>query len=63
MTEIDCNGVKLTTEGSGVLEILQEYEQAGMHIPVCGTCLNHFDLLDKKSIYQFDIYQRLTMLR
>ena len=44
------NGVKLTIRGSEVLEVLQGYEQKGLTILVCGTCLNHFELLDKKEV-------------
>lgn len=44
------NGVKLTTEGSEVLPVLCEYEKEGLHILVCGTCLNYFNLLDKKRV-------------
>jgi selenium metabolism protein YedF len=44
------NGVKLTIEGSEVLPVLKEYEQQGLHILVCGTCLTHFDLLDQKQV-------------
>jgi selenium metabolism protein YedF len=44
------NGVKLTIEGSEVLPILKEYDAEGLHILVCGTCLNHFNLLDKKQV-------------
>lgn len=46
------NGVKLTIEGSTVLPALKELEDRGIHILVCGTCLNHFDLLDKKQVGQ-----------
>jgi len=44
------NGVKLTTGGSEVLDILKGYEKEGLTILVCGTCLNHFNLLDKKEV-------------
>ena len=44
------NGVKLTVEGSSVLSVLKELEDGGIHILVCGTCLTHFDLLDKKQV-------------
>jgi selenium metabolism protein YedF len=44
------NGVKLTIGGSPVLEDLQEYEKEGLKILVCGTCLDHFDLLEKKQV-------------
>ncbi len=42
------NGVKLTIGGSPVLEDLQVYEKEGLKILVCGTCLDHFKLLEKK---------------
>ncbi len=41
------NGVKLTVEGSPVLEDLQELSNNGIEILVCGTCLNYFGLTDK----------------
>jgi selenium metabolism protein YedF len=44
------NGVKLTIEGSAVLPDLKDLEQGGIHILVCGTCLDHFKLLDKKQV-------------
>jgi selenium metabolism protein YedF len=44
------NGVKLTIEGSDVLEDLKAYEKEGLKILVCGTCLNHFNLLEKKMV-------------
>jgi selenium metabolism protein YedF len=44
------NGVKLTIEGSEVLEDLKIYEAAGLNILVCGTCLDHFKLLEKKQV-------------
>jgi len=44
------NGVKLTIDGSEVLEDLKGYEKEGLNILVCGTCLNHFNLLDRKQV-------------
>lgn len=44
------NGVKLTIEGAEVLPVLKETENSGTRILVCGTCLNHFNLLDKKMV-------------
>ena len=44
------NGVKLTIDGSAVLDDLKQYEKDGLKIMVCGTCLNHFNLLDKKRV-------------
>lgn len=44
------NGVKLTIEGSDVLDDLKGYEKNGLKILVCGTCLDHFNLLDRKQV-------------
>jgi selenium metabolism protein YedF len=44
------NGVKLTIKGSEMLPILQEHDQAGILIMVCGTCLTHFNLLEQKQV-------------
>ena len=44
------NGVKLTIDGSEVIDDLKEYEKGGLKILVCGTCLNHFNLLDQKQV-------------
>ncbi|HJX34482.1 MAG TPA: sulfurtransferase-like selenium metabolism protein YedF [Desulfatiglandales bacterium] len=41
------NGVKLAVEGSTVLSSLKELKDQGVPILVCGTCLTHFNLLDK----------------
>jgi selenium metabolism protein YedF len=43
-------GVKLAVEGSEVLPTLQELDSDGIHILVCGTCLNHFGLLEQKQV-------------
>ena len=44
------NGVKLTIDGSEVLADLKDYETGGLKILVCGTCLNHFNLLERKQV-------------
>lgn len=44
------NGVKLSIEGSAVLADLKAYEAAGLKILVCGTCLDHFNLLKQKQV-------------
>ena len=44
------NGVKMTTSDSEVLPVLEELEQSGVYILVCGTCLTHFNLLEKKMV-------------
>ena len=41
-------GVKLAVAGSEVLAGLQELEQSGVRLLVCGTCLTHFQLLEAK---------------
>lgn len=43
-------GVKLTTASSSVLVELQEYEQSGVIILACGTCLEHFGLTAQKKV-------------
>jgi len=43
-------GVKLTVDGSECLPALQTLEKEGIHVLVCGTCLNHFGLLEKKLV-------------
>ena len=32
------------------MPVLKDYENQGLHILVCGTCLTHFDLLDQKQV-------------
>ncbi len=44
------NGVKLAIEDSAVLAELKSYEADGLRILVCGTCLDHFNLLDQKQV-------------
>ena len=46
------SGVQLAAEGSPCLEKLQALESAGITVLVCGTCLEHFGLLDKKRVGQ-----------
>jgi selenium metabolism protein YedF len=43
-------GVKLAVEGSESLPALRELDGEGVVILVCGTCLNHFGLLEKKQV-------------
>ncbi|SHJ93743.1 sulfurtransferase-like selenium metabolism protein YedF [Paramaledivibacter caminithermalis] len=40
-------GVKLTTEGSEVIENIRKLEGEGVEILSCGTCLDYFNLKDK----------------
>jgi selenium metabolism protein YedF len=44
------NGVKLAIDGSDALEDLKCFEKNGLNILVCGTCLAHFELLEKKEV-------------
>jgi selenium metabolism protein YedF len=41
------NGVKLTTEGSEVLDNLAALTADGVQIISCGTCLNYYGILEK----------------
>lgn len=43
-------GVKLTTEGSPVLDDLKKLADAGVEILSCGTCLNHYGLTEKLAV-------------
>ena len=44
------NGVKLTIDGSEALGDLKDFENDGLKILVCGTCLTHFGLLEAKKV-------------
>lgn len=46
------SGVKLTIDGAATLDDLKELEDSGLMILVCGTCLDHFNLLDQKQVGQ-----------
>jgi selenium metabolism protein YedF len=41
-------GVKLTIDGAGPLEDIRTLEKNGLTVLVCGTCLDHYDLLARK---------------
>lgn len=41
------SGVKLTTEGSEVIDILRQFEKKGTRIASCGTCLDYHGLREK----------------
>ena len=43
-------GVKLTCEGSPVLDDLNKLACAGVEIFSCGTCLKHYDIEDKLAV-------------
>ena len=42
--------MKLTINSSDVLNDLKEFENKGLKILVCGTCLAHFNLLEAKKV-------------
>jgi selenium metabolism protein YedF len=44
------SGVKLTIEGAEALPVIQQLEAQGVSVLVCGTCLNHFNLLEQKKV-------------
>lgn len=43
-------GVKLTVQGAETVPVLRELVAGGVSILVCGNCLNHFQLVDKKQV-------------
>jgi selenium metabolism protein YedF len=44
------SGVKLAIDGAETLEDLKDLEDSGLTLLVCGTCLDHFDLLARKQV-------------
>ncbi|MFP4195128.1 MAG: sulfurtransferase-like selenium metabolism protein YedF [Desulfosalsimonas sp.] len=46
------NGVKLAVKGSQVLAAIRQLENDGVGVLVCGTCLDHYGLLEKKQAGQ-----------
>jgi len=44
------SGVKLTAEGSEVLENIKKLENSGVEIISCGTCLDFYQLKDKLQV-------------
>ncbi|MDD9301568.1 MAG: sulfurtransferase-like selenium metabolism protein YedF [Desulfobacter sp.] len=48
---VNC-GVKLAIEESAVIEELKAFEADGITILVCGTCLTHLSLMEKKAVGQ-----------
>lgn len=43
-------GVRLTVEGSNVLDDLRRLEEKGTKIRVCGTCLNYYGLTEQLAV-------------
>jgi selenium metabolism protein YedF len=60
-------GVKLTVQGSDVLEDLKQMESEGVQILVCGTCLNYFEIKDKLAAgivsNMYDIVETMSSAR
>jgi selenium metabolism protein YedF len=57
------NGVKLTSEGSELIETLKALENKGISIFSCGTCLDFFHLLDKVKVGKVsNMFEIVTML-
>lgn len=54
------SGVRLTVEGSDVLEDLRTLEQGGAEILVCGTCLDYFQIKDKVAVGQVSNMYTIT---
>jgi selenium metabolism protein YedF len=46
------SGVNLTIDSAATLDDLKELEAGGLTILVCGTCLDHFNLLEAKQVGQ-----------
>lgn len=43
-------GVKLCSKGSNSVDDLKKFEEGGLKILVCGTCLDHYNLLEDKEV-------------
>ncbi|OHB69887.1 MAG: hypothetical protein A2V70_02365 [Planctomycetes bacterium RBG_13_63_9] len=43
-------GVRLTTEGSDLIDDIRALESGGVEIISCGTCLDYYRLLDKLQV-------------
>ena len=46
------SGIFLTTEDSPVTDIMEKFDEAGVEILSCGTCLDYFDRKDKLIVGQ-----------
>jgi len=44
------SGVRLVTEGSRVIEDLRAFEDKGIDLLACGTCLGYYDLKEKLAV-------------
>lgn len=56
-------GVKLVTEGSGVLDVLRQLQDRGVEILACGTCLDFFQLKSAIQVGQIsNMYEIMTAM-
>jgi len=44
------DGVKLAVTGSPMLDTLRSLESKGVHLILCNTCLNHFNLTNEVQV-------------
>lgn len=44
------DGVKLVVSGSPVLDQLRALQEKGVHLIVCSTCLNYYNLMEKLQV-------------
>jgi intracellular sulfur oxidation DsrE/DsrF family protein len=44
------NGVHLVVQGSPVIDILKSLEKKGVHLILCSTCLNYYNLVDQVQV-------------
>ncbi|MEO0226156.1 MAG: sulfurtransferase-like selenium metabolism protein YedF, partial [candidate division WOR-3 bacterium] len=54
------NGVKLTTEGSELLDSLNKLTKQGVELLVCGTCLDYFGLKEKVKVGRISNFFEIT---
>ena len=61
------SGVRLTTEGSEVIDEIKKMADAGVEIISCGTCLDFYDLKEKLLVGEisnmYTIYEKLAVER
>jgi len=59
------NGIRLTTQGSPLLQDLRALEEAGVEILSCGTCLDYFQAKERLGVGRVsnmnEIVQTLTL--
>ncbi|MGB9812582.1 MAG: sulfurtransferase-like selenium metabolism protein YedF [Thermovenabulum sp.] len=61
------SGVFLTTEGSELIDILKVFEEKGVKILSCGTCLDYYNLKDKLQVgsitNMYTIVEKMTTFK